>query len=53
MYLCIVWYSIEIESMLFIYIFKGFMMYVGFIEFFIVIFIYGIFVSMKYVFFVW
>lgn len=53
MHLRTAWYSIEIESMPFIYISKGLMMYAGLIEFSIVTFIYGIFVSMKYVLFEW
>lgn len=45
------WYSIQIESMPFIYLSKGLMLYAGLIKFSTVTFIYGIFVSMKYVLF--
>lgn len=47
------WYSIQIESMPFIYLSKGLMMYAGLIDFSTVAFIYGIFVIMKYVLFEW
>lgn len=49
--LCTAWYSIQIESMPFIHLSKGLMLYAGLINFSTVTFIYGIFVSMKYVLF--
>lgn len=51
MHLRTAWYSIQIESMPFTYISKGLMLYAGLIHFSTVTFIYGIFVSMKYVLF--